>query len=64
MEHIQRDLLVLLAHPDRTDAGALSNFVTFSRRLADKLLNFARLAPAPDAEEDEADADQGKVTPP
>ena len=62
MEHIQRDLLVLLAHPDRTDAGALSNFVTFSRRLADKLLNFARLAPAPDAEE--ADADQGKVTPP
>jgi phosphate:Na+ symporter len=47
MERIQRDLLVLLVHPDRTDAGALSNFVTFSRRLADKLVNFARLAPPP-----------------
>lgn len=51
MERIQRDLLVLLTHPDRTDAGALSNFVTFSRRLADKLLNFARLAPEPPEEE-------------
>jgi phosphate:Na+ symporter len=48
MERIQRDLLVLLTHPDRSDAGALSNFVTFSRRLADKLVNFARLAPAPE----------------
>lgn len=64
MEHIQRDLLVLLAHPDRTDAGALSNFVTFSRRLADKLLNFARLAPAPSAGEDEADADRAAAIPP
>ena len=42
-ENINRELLVLLAHPDRKDAGAMSNFVTFSRRLADKLLNFAHL---------------------
>ena len=43
-ENINRELLVLLAHPDRKDAGAMSNFVTFSRRLADKLLNFAYLS--------------------
>jgi phosphate:Na+ symporter len=37
-------LLPLLADPDRSDAGALSNFVTFSRRLSDKLIRFARLS--------------------
>ncbi len=40
---VNRDLLPLLAHPDRRDAGALSNFVTYSRRLNDKLVNFANL---------------------
>jgi phosphate:Na+ symporter len=42
--HVNRELLALLAHPGREDAGALSNFVTYSRRLTDKLLNFARLS--------------------
>ena len=42
---IHRDLLPLLAHPDRRDAGALSNYVTYSRRLGDKLVNFAELGP-------------------
>ncbi len=41
LARIDRELLPLLAHPDRRDAGALSNFVTYSRRLADKLVNFA-----------------------
>lgn len=44
LEEINRELLSLLAHPDRRDAGALSNFVTYSRRLMDKLVNFAALS--------------------
>jgi len=43
LARIDRELLPLLAHPDRRDAGALSNVVTYSRRLGDKLVNFARL---------------------
>ena len=43
LDKINRDLLPLLAHPDRRDAGALSNFVTYSRRLKDKLVNFTAL---------------------
>jgi phosphate:Na+ symporter len=44
-----RELLTLLADPERRDAGALSNFVTYSRRLKDKLVNFAALVtPVPD----------------
>jgi len=46
LEQSNRDLLSLLANPDRRDAGALSNFVTYSRRLMDKLVNFARLSSA------------------
>ncbi len=44
---VSRDLLPLLADPDRRDAGALSNFVTYSRRLNDKLVNFASLSATP-----------------
>ncbi len=44
LEQADRDLLPLLAHPDRRDAGALTNFVTYSRRLRDKLVNFTRLS--------------------
>jgi phosphate:Na+ symporter len=36
-----RNLLSLLADPNRRDAGALTNFVTYSQRLKDKLVNFA-----------------------
>ncbi len=43
LDEINRDLLPLLARPDRSDAGTLSNFVTYSRRLKDKLVNFAAL---------------------
>jgi phosphate:Na+ symporter len=43
LNKINRELLSLLAHPDRRDAGALSNFITYSRRLTDKLLNFVAL---------------------
>ncbi len=44
LEEINRELLTLLADPDRRDAGALSNFVTYSRRLLDKLVNYAALS--------------------
>jgi phosphate:Na+ symporter len=46
LEQSNHQLLPLLAHPDRRDAGALSNFITYSRRLMDKLVNFARLSAA------------------
>lgn len=37
-----KELLTLLANPDRRDAGALTNFVTYSQRLKDKLINFSK----------------------
>ena len=43
LDEINKDLLPLLAQPDRRDAGTLSNFVTYSRRLKDKLVNFIAL---------------------
>jgi len=39
----QRRLLEIMADPLRKDAGALSNFVTYSQRLKDKLINYARI---------------------
>ena len=36
-----RRLLSLLADPTRRDAGALTNYITYSQRLKDKLLNFS-----------------------
>ncbi len=54
LNKVNRELLSLITHPDRRDAGALSNFVTYSRRLKDKLVNFAALdatAPADTNEE-------------
>lgn len=44
LEEVNRDLLTLMAHPDRRDVGVLSNFVTYSRRLKDKLVNLAGLS--------------------
>lgn len=41
LDKANRDLLALSGDPYRKDAGALGNFVTYSRRLRDKLLNFA-----------------------
>ena len=43
LDKANRQLLSLLTHPERQDAGALSNFVTYSLRLKDKLVNFAAL---------------------
>lgn len=37
-----RTLLKLLADPLRKDVGALTNFITYSQRLKDKLLNYSR----------------------
>lgn len=41
LDEIDGELLPLLAEPDRADVGTISNFVTYSRRLKDKLVNFA-----------------------
>jgi phosphate:Na+ symporter len=38
-----RDLLTLLVDPTRVDAGALTNFITYSQRMKDKLTIFANL---------------------
>jgi len=46
IDEVNGRLLPLLANPERPDAGALSNFVTYSRRLRDKLVNFATLTAA------------------
>ncbi len=43
LDEINRDLLPLLARSSRPDAGTLSNFVTYSIRLKDKVVNFAAL---------------------
>lgn len=39
LNNANQDLLRLLADPQRRDAGALTNFVTYSQRLKDKLVN-------------------------
>lgn len=41
LDHAQKELLNLLADPVRRDAGAMTNFVTYSQRLKDKLVNYA-----------------------
>tara|TARA_R110002073_G_scaffold200460_2_gene359648 strand:- start:711 stop:2285 length:1575 start_codon:yes stop_codon:yes gene_type:complete len=38
-----RELLTLMADNERRDAGALINFVTYSQRLKDKLVNFHKV---------------------
>jgi phosphate:Na+ symporter len=46
LEKANRELLSLLPQAERRDVGALSNFVTYSRRLMDKLVNFSNLSSA------------------
>ncbi len=46
LDQVNKDLLVLLANPMRRDAGALTNFVTYSQRLKDKLINFSAITKA------------------
>ncbi|GAA0859369.1 Na/Pi symporter [Aliiglaciecola litoralis] len=43
IDSANRDLLSMLGDPTRVDAGALTNFITYSQRLKDKLTNFANL---------------------
>ncbi|WP_105200909.1 Na/Pi cotransporter family protein [Pseudoalteromonas sp. T1lg10] len=44
LNQAHRKLLLLLADTNRKDAGALTNFVTYSQRLKDKLLNFHKVS--------------------
>jgi phosphate:Na+ symporter len=44
IDAVNRELLRLMADPERRDVGALSHFVTYSRRLRDKLVRFAKIA--------------------
>ncbi len=53
IDNANRDLLLLLIDPKREDAGALTNFVTYSQRMKDKLLNFASLSAQDIAQENE-----------
>jgi len=43
IDSANRALLLLMIDPKRTDAGALTNFVTYSQRLKDKLTNLSHL---------------------
>lgn len=40
LDTVNKDLLALMSNPERRDAGALANFITYSQRLKDKLVNF------------------------
>lgn len=40
IDEANRQLLRLMVLPDRRDAGALTNLVTYSQRLRDKLVNY------------------------
>ena len=43
LDEANRKLLSLMADPERRDAGAMTNFVTYSQRLKDKLVNYAKM---------------------
>ncbi len=42
-DEVNKELLRLMADPLRRDAGALTNFITYSQRLKDKLVNFCEV---------------------
>ena len=63
LDNAYRRLLMLTANPERKDAGALFNFVTYNRRLMDKLLNFALLQHVEPAREERYN-DHGSTTGP
>ncbi len=46
LDDAHKDLLSLLVDPGRRDAGALTNFITYSQRLKDKLINYANIRTA------------------
>ena len=49
LDEANKDLLTLLADPVRRDAGALTNFITYSQRLKDKLINFSKIGSTAEA---------------
>ena len=55
-------MLRLMGDPGREDVGALSQFVTYSRRLRDKLLRFAKIASREMPASGEQVADGSQVT--
>jgi phosphate:Na+ symporter len=42
LDAANRKLLSLLTDPERRDAGAMTNFITYSQRLKDKLVNYSK----------------------
>ncbi len=63
LDEVSRDLLRLMRDPQRQDVGALSYFVTYSRRLQDKLQRFAKIAGrslSPQSTDTEATAGPGE----
>ena len=44
LNEANRKLLIVLSDTNRKDAGSLANFVTYSQRLKDKLLNFSKVS--------------------
>ncbi|MCB1841372.1 MAG: Na/Pi cotransporter family protein [Halioglobus sp.] len=65
LNHTQEKLLQLLADPERRDAGSIANFVTYSQRLKDKLINYANISLEMQASEAAAaeDADSAPAAP-
>lgn len=45
LDRCHREILTMVNDTERRDAGALANFVTYSRRLQDKLINFVSVHP-------------------
>lgn len=43
LDSSHKALLTMLANPERKDAGAMTNVITYSQRLKDKLINYARI---------------------
>lgn len=43
LDEVNKNLLTLLANPLRRDTGIMTNFLTYSQRLKDKLLNFHKV---------------------
>jgi phosphate:Na+ symporter len=62
LDEAHRKLLRLLTDSSRRDAGALINFVTYSQRLKDKLVNFAAAGKKNRAEEKKAASAEPDVT--
>ncbi|WJG10702.1 Na/Pi symporter [Aliiglaciecola sp. LCG003] len=63
IDSANRSLLLLMIDPSRADAGALTNFITYSQRLKDKLTNYSYLYLDMHAEQHVTDEDDDKLAP-